>query len=398
VRTVLGLSKTSTSIGWVLVDENDIGGDPLDHDTFDLAELNCADPAATARRACAIATATGYTVDRVHITTTDLADADSAPLREALAGADFEVVVVPLTMATKAWATGAARASGHDTTAVCILDREAISLSIVDVRDDTMQNLRAPTCDSGAMIDWLTTAFGVEETRPQSLFVIGSRPDIESVVHQLNAQLAIPVVATREAQVVLARGAAISDVAQPTDDVAGDRSRFTWRTRTLAGAAVAVAISLFALSGAAGPLSFSHKDAANTPAPPPLTQAALVYAPPPAPPDAVPPEVTAEQSVPTPVPQAAPVVADVVPSQESAGAVPETVPVTPPVEHLPAPQAADHLPEAQPVPLLGPAQPPAATPEIVGPAVPPGPVVPPTPTSPPAPTDPIGSLFFGALP
>jgi hypothetical protein len=387
VRTVLGLSKTSTSIGWVLVDDQDIGGDPLDHDTFDLAELNCADPAATARRACAIATATGYTVDRIHITSTDHIDTDAASLRKALAGADFEAVAVPLATATKAWATGAARANGHDTTAVCILDRESVSLYMVDIRDDSMHTTTTTSCDTDALIDWLTEAFAAKGPPPQSLFVIGSRSDLESMASRLDEQLSTSVVATREAQVVLARGAAISDVAQIDDDVADGRAGFTWRTRTLTGVAVIVAASLFALAGAAGPLRFSDKDTTHTQTPPPVTPAALVYGPPP---DVAPPEVQIEQPASAPIPDSSAAVSDV---------VPEAAPVQPPAEHLPQPQPADHLPEAQPVPLLGPAPTPAATPEVVAPpAAPPAPFVPPSESSPPPPIDPIGSLFFGALP
>ena len=45
MRTILGLSKTSTSIGWVLVDGCDVAGDLLDHDSFDITDASTAAPA-----------------------------------------------------------------------------------------------------------------------------------------------------------------------------------------------------------------------------------------------------------------------------------------------------------------------------------------------------------------
>ena len=90
MRTVLGLSKTSTSIAWVLVDGQDVADDPLDHDAFDVADASVVEPAATARRALAIATATGYTVDCVRVTSSDPVHTDTASLRKALRELGFD--------------------------------------------------------------------------------------------------------------------------------------------------------------------------------------------------------------------------------------------------------------------------------------------------------------------
>ena len=68
VQTVLGLSMTSTSVGWVLLDGQGPDAATLDHDAFDVqsgadgAAGDTSQHAAAARGAQAIATASGHKV------------------------------------------------------------------------------------------------------------------------------------------------------------------------------------------------------------------------------------------------------------------------------------------------------------------------------------------------
>ncbi len=79
----------------------DVAAEPLDHDAFDITDASTAAPAATARRVRDIATASGYTVDSVHVTSSG----NLSSLRDALTECGFDdVVSVPLTEATRAWA------------------------------------------------------------------------------------------------------------------------------------------------------------------------------------------------------------------------------------------------------------------------------------------------------
>ena len=70
-----------------------VAGDPLDHDAFDITDASTAAPVATARRVRDIATASGYTVDSVHVTSSG----NLSSLRDALTQNGFpDVVPVPL--------------------------------------------------------------------------------------------------------------------------------------------------------------------------------------------------------------------------------------------------------------------------------------------------------------
>ena len=210
MRTVLGLSKTSTSIGWVLVDRRDVAGDPLDHDAFDITDASTAAPVATARRVRDIATASGYTVDSVRVTTSG----NVSSLRDALTEAGFaHVVSVSLTDATRAWAVGQGRANGHAHTALCILGRDSASLSVIDSASGAVEATTTTSSrDSISLISWLNAAFADTGSPPEVLYLIGSRAQLDAHAGSLDVGLSIPVVATRDAQLALARGATASDI------------------------------------------------------------------------------------------------------------------------------------------------------------------------------------------
>ena len=259
MRTVLGLSKTSTSIGWVLVDGRDVTGDPLDHDAFDVTEAS-ADPAATARRARAIATATGYTIDCVRVTSSDHSDMDVSSLRKAVAESGFsEVVSVPLAEATQAWAMGVGLADGFAKTAVCVVDRESASLSVIETATGAMKTQTTSSSDTAALIDWLQTTLGRSGSDPESLFLVGSRCRLDAIAGPLGAGLSIPVVADPDAQVILARGAAFSNRLY-VNDAAQGRARFPSHALILTGAAAVAIAALLTLASAGGPIRLADSD------------------------------------------------------------------------------------------------------------------------------------------
>ena len=77
MQTVLGLSMTSTSVGWVLLDGPGPDATTLDHDAFDVqagvqeTAGNTSQHVAAARGAQAIATASGHKVGSVQVTWTE---------------------------------------------------------------------------------------------------------------------------------------------------------------------------------------------------------------------------------------------------------------------------------------------------------------------------------------
>ena len=206
MRTILGLSKTSTSIGWVLVDGRDVAAEPLDYDAFDITDASTAAPAATARRVRAIATASGYTVDSVHVTSSG----NVSSLRDALTDCGFDdVVSVPLTEATRSWARDTGYADAMEKTAICMLGQDSAALSVIETRSGAIRSSTTTvTGDLAIFTDWLNFAMGADGSYPEVLYLTGSRPKIDDVADHLDKALSVPVLATHRAQIALARGAA----------------------------------------------------------------------------------------------------------------------------------------------------------------------------------------------
>src|SRR5258708_6612348 len=86
VQTVLGLSMTSTGVGWVLLDRQGPDAFTLDHDAFDVQSTvdgttdDTSQHTAAVRGAHAIATASGHKVGSVRVTWSEDAEADATAL------------------------------------------------------------------------------------------------------------------------------------------------------------------------------------------------------------------------------------------------------------------------------------------------------------------------------
>lgn len=354
MRTVLGLSKTSTSIGWVLVDERDAAAEPLDHDAFDITDVRSCTPAVTARRVRDIATASGYTVDSVHVTSSG----NVSTLRDALTECGFDdVVSVPLTEATRSWARDTGYANAFEKTAICMLGRDSAALSMIETRSGAIQSTTTTMTDDLAIFtDWLNFAMGANGPRPEVLYLLGSRPKLDDVAPTLDRALCVPVIATHDAQIALARGAASSN-GRRMHVAPIEQTRLAVQTRALTVVAAVAVVSVFTLSSAGSTIPLPESKAANA-APPPQEPppaaivdypvetapvAPMVFPPPPSAPVDVPRELAVPDSVP------AALTPDVV-VPEAVPAMPQVPDVAPPVEHLPDSLPTQHLPGAPTAP------------------------------------------------
>ncbi|MGO4446833.1 hypothetical protein AB4Z42_26135 [Mycobacterium sp. 2YAF39] len=98
METVLGLSMTSGSVGWVVLDGAGADAAILDHDVFDVAGGSAADGdicnhVATVRGVQAIAAASGHELTSIGVTWTDDAAAAANLVLRALPGLGFAKVV-----------------------------------------------------------------------------------------------------------------------------------------------------------------------------------------------------------------------------------------------------------------------------------------------------------------
>lgn len=373
--TVLGLSLTSTAVGWVLVDGRDADGTILDHDDFEVHTGGATRAASISERVtAAVLDAVSAATQRDHrlhvlgVTWSDDASAEAAVLLESLTDAGFDnVVPVRSLQAAETLAQGIAPVVGYQKAAVCVVEGESTTVVMVDAGDGRAQTA-VKHLDGGAdrLARWLTTMFERSTWRPDGVIVVGADHVVDALSWQLEEALPVPVFSQSGVAPALARGAALaaadstkfadSSILEPisTPSRRPVRSRppayAGALTMLVAGAATFVA----SVSLAVGPRLLPDRPAepvrqvVHKSAPSPVAQAP---APPPARVEAPPP-----QAAPEPAPPEEPaVIAAPVEPQNAFAAEPSTddVPAAaaapaPPPEPLPPPPP----PEPNPHPLL----------------------------------------------
>ena len=211
--TVLGVSITSTGVGWVLADGSADDDAALDHDAFDVDAGDTSQHGVAVRGAQAIAAATGHEIRSIGVTWTHDVETKARQLLESLRESGYDnVVEVRLSQATKAWVQGIGRQLGFRTAAVCVVEPAAVTLLTVDavgaVQIDVTQSRDSPTSDG--LSHWLSDVLNGDRREPDNLLLLGSRSDRDQLTGPLDQALPMPVIGTAEAQLVLARGAALA--------------------------------------------------------------------------------------------------------------------------------------------------------------------------------------------
>lgn len=392
VDAVLGLSMTPHSVGVVLVGGQDADGATMDGNAFDVRTdaVDTPERAADAvRRTEALAAERGLRLHSIGVTWSEDADAEASVLIRSLADAGFDnVVPVRMPAATEALARGMAEVIGHDTTAVCVVEPDAVITLIVNARDGAVQTAFNHAIDSDeSLAGWLSTIFTRADWQPEALVLVGSAGDFSTVAPFLEDVLSVPVYAPEEAQLALARGAALASAQTgdaPLDDefaAFATRSHAAPRSRRallpMAPAALLVAGVVTFVASVSVAISLEVTPTHDAPSPQPAAAADAPAAPVAA--RAVPSVLSPPVAVP-PSPEALP------PAPEAPAPAPEA----PPVEIAQAPETA-FVPEAPaaveepPVaaPEYPPAEVPATDPALVAPPVvasppqtAPGPLVP----------------------
>ncbi len=230
---VLGLSVTPSAVGLVLVQGQDADGATMDRDGFDVVARGASSAAQTCERAAAavlrseaIAATHGHRLHSIGVTWSDDANTEASLLLKSLTDSGFDnVVPVRMPEATQALARGIAEVIGYDTTAVCVLEPQTVISLIVHLGDGAVQtsvNHRIETEED--LIRWLSTLFTRADWQPQALVMVGSGGDDE-LMPVLEDALSVPVFAPAEAQLALARGAALASTQNVDLGLAGDGQR-----------------------------------------------------------------------------------------------------------------------------------------------------------------------------
>jgi hypothetical protein len=217
--TVVGLSLTSTSVGWILVEGRDADGTILDHEDFEVASGGGVRAVNTSEQATAAvldAQAAAANYDRrlhaIGVTWSDEAAAEAALLLESLTDAGFQnVVPIRLHDACDLLARAIAPVVGYDKAAVCVLDGDSTIVAMVDTCDDEPQTaIKHLTGGTGRLVQWLTSLFERSSWQPGGIVVVGPDEELEALSWRLETAVPVPVITQTGAELAMARGAALA--------------------------------------------------------------------------------------------------------------------------------------------------------------------------------------------
>lgn len=356
---VLGVSLTPSTVGLVLVEGQEADGATVDHETFDIRDLEplaLADVTervvAAVARAEAVAADRGHRLQSIGVTWSDGADIEASQLLTALSEAGFaNVLPIRFPQATDTLARGIAGVVGFDTTAVCVIEPELVLALTASPGDGPVRTAQIHGIETvQELTDWLRRQFAAGRPRPDALVVVGSAVDFDALMRKLQAALAVPVFTPADQGVALARGAALASARRGRfmfTEPAPGLTRGHWSPAQLAPAVMlavgvitfVVSLSLAISQHMVGPepesrqtrpvVNVSGTPAATNqkppvvipPAPVPVPQAPALAEPP-----AVVEQPVAPEFISEPVPDAAPVEAPA-----------PVVPAAPPPQALPAP-------------------------------------------------------------
>jgi hypothetical protein len=163
------------------------------------------------------ATEAGHALTSTGVTWTDPVDA--AALRDALATRKVEnVMLVSSFMAAAALAQAVGCTIGDAHTALLFLEPDTATLAVIDSADGSITDVHKELMSGGHRIAELAgMVAGLEalETRPQSVFIVGSGVDVAAIKPQLESVTTLPVTAAEEPETALAWGAALASANAP---------------------------------------------------------------------------------------------------------------------------------------------------------------------------------------
>lgn len=385
---VLGVSVTSAALRFVLVEGATGDGATVDSGTLAMPVTGeSVDALVNAVLGEGpYAAAPGQRPVTVGVTWTDAGADQATGLLTALTARGVQnVVALSPAESAAALAAGLGDLAAQTDVTLCVVEPDAALVAVVTA--DTVHVDHHPADGAAALADRVRET----DSHPETVYVLGSGPDVDAVVAALTGQMAAPVVSAAEADLALARGAALAaaqgvvgvpaPLALAAAAADAPKSWLTWRipalTSVLAAAVITFVVSLSVALGleltpqlrsddAATRQVASTADQMKAAVDAPAPKAPKPAAPPPPPPEAPPapaPEVSPVVDVPeapAPQPEVAPVIEPVYDAPEVAPAPapePVYVPPAPPVYVPPAPAPPAYVPPAPVAPAYTQPQP-----------------------------------------
>ncbi|CAJ1586137.1 DUF7159 family protein [[Mycobacterium] wendilense] len=213
---------TPTSVRMVLVEGEKADGLTVDHDAFNVGSGGDS-ATASAQVVTAIlgtresAAEGGHRLMSTGVTWRDHDEA--AALRDALAAHNIDdVMLVSELHAAGALAQAAGHAMGYERTALMFLEQDTATMSVVQTVDGSIVKVQSQDLHTDDAVAELTAMVADLETLdqpPQGVFVVGSGVSVAAIKLQLESATSLPVIAPEEAELALARGAALASAAAP---------------------------------------------------------------------------------------------------------------------------------------------------------------------------------------
>jgi hypothetical protein len=222
---VLGLSLTSAAVRWVLVEGTTGEGDPIDRGELAIPALDDLDAELLVRAILNPDVVAEHRIRIVGVTCTGEAQSAAAAVRDALAARGHRnVVTMSDDAAAAALASGIAGITAQDDVAVCIVEPDsAVVALVVGGGEVTVEHIGRPSdrADALELTSSVIAVLDLERRPPDAIFVIGS-DDVDVIVSSFEAITDAPVFSAAEADLALARGAALA--CARTLDMSGPRS------------------------------------------------------------------------------------------------------------------------------------------------------------------------------
>ncbi|GAB7066295.1 hypothetical protein H7J06_05275 [Mycobacterium hodleri] len=217
---VLGLSLTTAALRWVLVEGTTGEGDPVDRGELDIPAIDDVDADLLIRAVLNPDVIPEHRIRVVGVTSTaDAEPAVGAVVAALAARGHHGVAHVSDSAAVAALAGGIADLTEYDDVAVCIVEPDSAFVAVVDGGAVTVEHIDRPA-DRADTIELTSSVIVALDRELEAIFVIGS-DDVAVIVAAIEAITVAAVFSAAEADLALARGAAL--VAARTLDMSGPR-------------------------------------------------------------------------------------------------------------------------------------------------------------------------------
>ena len=206
---VLGLSMTSRAVRWVLVEGTTGEGATIDRGTFDLTEAVDPDDLLDVL----LIDEADNRMHAIGLTWTNEAEDAASGVLAALTARDYDnVIAVSELEAGDVLAAGIAGIADYDDVAVCIVEPDAAVVALVTSDGVTVDRIARPL-DGADVVELPSSVMAMlelDDWHPDAIFVVGSAEDLDLITTTLEAVTDSPVISAAEADLALARGAALA--------------------------------------------------------------------------------------------------------------------------------------------------------------------------------------------